>query len=154
MSDKRVEVGDVAPDFELASQTGQKVRLKDVIGKKPIVLYFYPKDFTAGCTTEACTFRDNFEVFKDMGAEIIGVSSDSVESHLDFAKKYNLPFTLLADVNGKVRELYGVPKAAGGLFPGRVTYIIDRMGVVRYIFESLTHAEQHVQEAIRVLKLL
>jgi peroxiredoxin Q/BCP len=154
VSEKRVEVGDVAPDFELASQTGQSVRLKDIIGKKPIVLYFYPKDFTSGCTTEACSFRDNFEVFKDMGAEIIGVSSDSVESHLDFAKKYNLPFTLLADVSGKVRELYGVPKAAGGLFPGRVTYIIDRVGVVRYIFESLTHAEHHVQEAIRVLRLL
>jgi len=154
MSGKSVGVGDVAPDFKLTSQTGQVIGLGDFIGKKPVVLYFYPKDFTAGCTAEACSFRDNFEVFKELGAEVIGVSSDSAESHAKFAKEYNLPFTLLADIGGKVRELYGVPKAAGGIFPGRVTYVIDRMGVIRYIFESLTHAEKHVDEAMRVLRLL
>jgi peroxiredoxin Q/BCP len=154
LSEKRVEVGDVAPDFKLKSQTGQEISLKDFQGKSPVVLFFYPKDFTPGCTTEACTFRDSFEAFKEMGAEVIGVSTGTVESHEKFAREYNLPFKLLADEGGKVRELYGVPKAAGGLFPGRVTYIIDRMGVVRHIFESLTHAERHVEEALRILRLL
>lgn len=152
MAGKRIVEGDMAPDFELKSQTGQVVRLKDYLGKVPVVLYFYPKDFTPGCTKEACAFRDSFEAFKDVGAEVIGISTGTVESHDKFAKEYNLPFKLLADEDGRIRELYGVPKA--GLFPGRVTYIIDRMGVVRHVFESLTHAEQHVEEALKVLRLL
>lgn len=148
---ERVGEGDVAPDFKLKSQTGQLVSLGDFKGR-PVVLYFYPKDFTPGCTTEACSFRDSFEAFKDMGAEVIGVSTGTVESHAKFAMENNLPFTLLADEDGEVRKLYGVPKA--GLIPGRVTYIIDRMGVVRHIFSSLTQAEKHVEESIRILKLL
>lgn len=154
MGEKRVGVGDVAPDFRLKSQDGQEVGLKDFLGKTPVVLYFYPKDFTPGCTKEACAFRDSFEAFKDLGAEVIGVSTGTVESHERFAKEYNLPFKLLADEDGRVRDLYGVPKAAGGMFPGRVTYIIDRMGVVRHVFDSLTHAEQHVEEALHILRLL
>ena len=153
MGGKGVAIGDVAPDFKLRSQTGQEVSLKEFQGK-PVILYFYPKDFTPGCTTEACAFRDSFEAFKEMGAEVIGVSTGTVESHEKFAREYNLPFKLLADEDGRVRELYGVPKSAAGMIPGRVTYVIDRMGVVRHVFDSLTHAERHVEEALRILKLL
>lgn len=152
MSGKSIAIGDTAPDFKTKDQTGKEVSLKDYLGK-PVVLYFYPKDFTPGCTTEACAFRDSFEAFKDIGAVVIGVSTGTVESHDKFAKQYNLPFTLLADEEGKIRELYGVPKSAG-VFPGRVTYVIDRMGVVRHIFESQVHPEKHVEEALRILMLL
>jgi len=116
------------------------------------VLYFYPKDFTPGCTKEACTFRDNYEDFKDAGAVVMGVSSDSTDSHRKFAEKYNLPFLLLSDSDGKVREMYGAKKIGG--LPGRVTFLIDKMGVIRMIFSSGLNAKQHVEEAMRVLKLL
>ena len=146
-----IGIGDSAPDFQLDSQSGETVRLKDVIGQKDIVLYFYPKDNTPGCTTEAQAFRDSYEAFKDLGAEVIGVSSDSVDSHRDFASKCNLPFTILSDSGGKVRKLYGVPSSLG-LFPGRVTYVIDRKGVVRYVFSSQMNPAKHVEEAVRMLK--
>jgi thioredoxin-dependent peroxiredoxin len=146
-----IGIGDSAPDFQLDSQSGETVRLKDVIGQNDIVLYFYPKDNTPGCTTEAQAFRDSYEAFKDLGAEVIGVSSDSVDSHRDFASKCNLPFTILSDSGGKVRKLYGVPSSLG-LFPGRVTYVIDRKGVVRYVFSSQMNPAKHVEEAVRVLK--
>ena len=127
--------------------------LRERIGRAEIVLYFYPKDFTPGCTTEARTFRDNYEVFREMGAEVIGVSSDSVPSHRDFASKCNLPFTLLSDFGGKVRKLYGVPSSMG-FIPGRVTYIIDRKGIVRHIFSSQLNPEKHIEEAVRALKAI
>ena len=146
-----IGIGDSAPDFQLDSQSGETVRLKDVIGQKDIVLYFYPKDNTPGCTTEAQAFRDSYETFKDLGAEVIGVSSDSVDSHRDFASKCNLPFTILSDSGGRVRKLYGVPSSLG-VFPGRVTYVIDRKGVVRYVFSSQMNPAKHVEEAVRKLK--
>ena len=146
-----IAIGDSAPDFQLDSQSGETVRLKDVIGQKELVLYFYPKDNTPGCTTEAQAFRDSYEAFKDLGAEVIGVSSDSVDSHRDFASKCNLPFTILSDSGGRVRKLYGVPSSLG-LIPGRVTYVIDRKGVVRYVFSSQMNPARHVEEAVRVLK--
>ncbi len=146
-----VKVGDAAPDFTLPDQSGKQVSLKDFVGKSTIVLYFYPKDFSRGCTAEACTFRDNYEAFKDAGAEVIGVSSQSVESHDKFASLYKLPFVLLSDADGKVRKLYGVPSTFGFL-PGRVTYVIDKKGVVRYIFNSQTNVTKHVDEALRILK--
>src|SRR5215467_3656989 len=130
-----VGVGDKAPDFTLPSQSGEQVRLYDRIGQRVVVLYFYPKDNTSGCTAEACAFRDSYEVFTDAGAEVIGVSSDSVESHAGFAGHHKLPFTLLSDEGGKVRKSYGVP-ATLGLLPGRVTYVIDRDGVVRHVLNS------------------
>jgi peroxiredoxin Q/BCP len=147
----RIEVGYTAPDFALRSQTGELVNLKDVLGKREVVLYFYPRDFTPGCTVEARTFRDHYEAFKDIGAEVIGVSSDSVESHRDFASKCELPFTVLSDDGGKVRRLYGVPSSMG-LVPGRVTYVIDTDGVVRHIFNSQLNPGKHVEEAMKVLK--
>src|SRR3984957_1814209 len=125
-----IQVGDKAPDFTLPTQTGEQVRLQDRIGDRIIVLYFFPKDVSPGCTAEAVAFRDSHEVFTDAGAEVIGVSSDSVDSHAAFAGRPELPFTLLSDQGGKVRKQYGVPSVLG-LLPGRVTYVIDREGTVR-----------------------
>lgn len=146
-----VQVGDQAPDFTLPSLSGTQVSLSEFIGKKDVVLYFYPKDNTPGCTAEACAFRDSYEVFKEAGAEVIGVSSDSVDSHEQFAKRHRLPFILLSDSGGAVRKRYGVPSTLG-LLPGRVTYVIDKQGVVRYIFNSLLGAEKHVSEALKTLQ--
>jgi peroxiredoxin Q/BCP len=148
---RSVGVGSKAPDFTLLSQSGEMVSLRDFLGKKPVVLYFYPKDDTPGCTKEACAFRDSFEEFRKLDAEVIGISSDSVESHRSFAKKHDLPFTLLSDEDGKVRRLYGVPNTLG-LFPGRVTYVIDEEGVVRHIFSSQLGMEKHVEEALKALR--
>src|SRR6266567_4261123 len=102
----KVQIGDMAPDFTLSDQKGAKVSLKDYVGKN-VVMYFYPKDNTPGCTAEACSFRDSYAVFKDQGAEVIGISSDSAEAHKKFAAQYHLPFTLLSDSDGEVRKLYG-----------------------------------------------
>ena len=146
----RVRVGARAPDFALPSQTGEKLRLEDFLGK-PVVLFFYPKDNTLGCTKEVCAFRDDFEEFGKLDAEVIGISSDSVESHKAFAEEHDLSFALLSDRGGKVRKLYGVPNTLG-LFPGRVTYVVDEAGVVRHIFSSQLSVERHVQEAIGALR--
>lgn len=148
-----VDVGQKAPDFELADAQGKKVQLSGFRGNRSVVLYFYPKDDTPGCTKEACSFRDSYEDFKEAGAEVIGVSSDSAESHVKFAAKHRLPFTLLADTDGKVRKAYGIP-ATLGLLPGRVTFVIDRDGVVRHVFNSQLQATRHVEEALQTLKQL
>ena len=150
MSNK-LEEGQSAPDFSLPSHTGEIVKLSDFIDKNVIVLYFYPKDFTPGCTTEACTFRDNFEDFKDLGAVVIGISSDSVESHEKFVLKYNLPFILLSDKDHKVRESYGATRFGG--LPARTTYVIDKKSVIRMIFES-SNAKEHIEEAKKIVRLL
>jgi len=155
MSTKRagkVRVGDGAPDFALPSQGGQTVRLGDLIGETAVVLYFYPKDDTPGCTAEACSFRDGYEDFVEAGAEVVGVSSDSAESHERFAAGNRLPFTLLSDGGGEVRKLYGVPSTLG-IFPGRVTYVIDKGGVVRHVFSQFG-ATRHVDEALKVVQAL
>ncbi len=148
-----VSVGDTAPDFTLPSQSGESVSLKDFIGKKSVVLYFYPKDDTPGCTTEACAFRDSYEVFKDAGAEVIGVSDDSPDSHQKFAAKHRLPFILLSDSGKQLRKLYGVPSTLG-LLPGRVTYVIDKTGVVRHIFNSQLNFKGHIEESLKTLQEL
>jgi thioredoxin-dependent peroxiredoxin len=150
---EEVKVGEKAPDFELPDQSGNIVRLSDFFGKKAVVLYFYPKDFSSGCTKEACAFRDNYEQFKDIGAEVIGVSSDTQASHGLFSIKLGLPFLILSDEGGKVRKVYGVP-ASLGLIPGRVTYVIDKQGIVRYVFNSQINAEKHMEESLRILKTL
>jgi peroxiredoxin Q/BCP len=147
----KVKVGDKAPDFTLPSQMGDNVTLSEFFGKKNIVLYFYPKDESSGCTKEACSFRDSYAVLTSLGAEVIGVSSQSVESHKSFTSHYGLPFILLSDVGNKVRQLYGVPSALG-IIQGRVTYIIDKKGIVRHVFSSQIHAELHVEEAVKILK--
>ncbi|MFV2196931.1 peroxiredoxin [Nocardiopsis sp. LOL_012] len=148
---KGIQVGDTVPDVTLPTQTGEQVRLHDRLGEHPVVLYFYPKDNTAGCTAQACAFRDSHEVFTDAGAEVIGISSDSVERHAAFADQHKLPFTLLSDEGGAVRKKFGVPSALG-LLPGRVTYVIDREGVVRHVFNSMTGIDKHVEEALTVVR--
>lgn len=148
-----VQVGDTAPDFTLPSQTGTPVSLADYRGRKVVVLYFYPKDNTRGCTTEACSFRDSYESFTDAGAEVIGVSSDSVDSHDKFSGRHSLPFVLLSDQGAALRKAYGVPSALGVL-PGRVTYVIDQQGVVQHVFSSMTGIDQHVGDALAVVKRL
>jgi peroxiredoxin Q/BCP len=148
-----IQSGDKAPDFTLPSQKGEPVRLSDRIGERVIVLYFYPKDETPGCTAEACAFRDSYEVFTDAGAEVIGVSSDSVAKHAAFADHHELPFTLLSDAGGQVRKSYGVPSTLG-LLPGRVTYVIDRDGIVRHIVNSQINIGKHIDTALTVVKQL
>ena len=149
----KINVGDKAPDFTLPSQMGDNVTLSEYFGKKNIVLYFYPKDESPGCTREACKFRDRYEVFTGLGAEVLGISSDSLESHKSFATHHGLPFILLSDEDNKVRELYGVSSTMG-IIPGRVTYIIDKKGVVRHIFSSQFQPEKHIEEALKILKEL
>ena len=146
----RVTVGSVPPDFTLPSQSGEMVSLGGFLGKRPVVLFFYPKDNTLGCTKEVCAFRDSFEELAKLDAEVIGISSDSVDSHKGFAEKHKLPFILLSDQGGKVRSLYGVPSTLG-IFAGRVTYVIDEDGVVRNVFSSQIAVEKHVEEALNTL---
>ena len=148
-----IQVGDQAPDFTLPTQSGETFQLQDHLGQRVIVLYFYPKDNTSGCTAEACAFRDSHEVFTEADAAVIGVSSDSVDKHAAFAGKHSLPFTLLSDQGGKTRKAYGVPGVLG-VIPGRVTYVIDRSGVVRHVFSSLTNIDGHVNDALRVVREL
>lgn len=145
--------GDRAPDFTLPDQDGRPLTLSSIGQDRVVVLYFYPQDDTPGCTLEAQGFRDNFAAFSAAGAVILGVSSDSVASHRAFAAKHQLPFRLLADEGGRVRALYGVPTTA--LFiPGRVTYVIDRQGVVRLVYDSLGDAAGHVERALALVKTL
>ncbi|MEP7288226.1 MAG: peroxiredoxin [Chloroflexota bacterium] len=148
-----VQVGDPAPDFTLLDENGQPVHFADLLGKSEIVLYFYPKDNSMGCTAEACAFRDSYEVFKKAGAIVVGVSSDTAESHQGFAEKHHLPFTLLSDAKAEVQKLYGVPKTLG-LFSGRVTYIIDRQGIVRHRFSSQINIDKHITDALQVIQKL
>ena len=149
-----IVVGNKVPTFTLKDQNNNDFNIEIYIGKKPMVIYFYPKDDTPGCTKEACSFRDEFEVFTDLNVEVIGISSDSVISHKKFSEKYNLPFTLLADTDKNVQKLFGVPKSLLGLVPGRVTYIVDKNGIVVHIFNSMKDTEKHITESISVLKKL
>jgi peroxiredoxin Q/BCP len=139
------------PEFTLQDQRGEDFRLYDHLDKGPVVLYFYPRDGTSGCTAQACAFRDQYEDFINEGAEVIGISSDSEERHSVFIDKYSLPFTLLSDTDGRVRKLFGVPRTLG-LLPGRVTYVIDMKGVVRYIFNSQTKISEHVERSLEIIR--
>jgi peroxiredoxin Q/BCP len=150
---ERIGVNDHAPDVALPDQNGKTISLKEFRGKQVVVLYFYPKDNTSVCTAEACTFRDSYESFKELGAEVIGVSGDSVKSHKDFSSKHQLPFPILSDSGNMARKAFGVPNTAG-LLPGRVTYVIDKEGVVRYVFNSMLDGAKHVTEAMRIVKEL
>jgi peroxiredoxin Q/BCP len=145
-----IKVGDHAPEFALKAQDGKVVKLSDLLARGNAVVYFYPKDKTPGCTAEAGAFRDNYSKFGELGAEVVGISSDSVDSHKGFASDCNLPFKILSDAKGEVRKRFGVPSSMG-LLPGRVTYVIDKGGIVRYIFSSQLHVTRHVQEALESL---
>jgi peroxiredoxin Q/BCP len=150
MARTAVAEGDVAPDFDLPDAHGGRVRLSDLRGGW-VVVFFYPKDNTAGCTAEVCAFRDNHEDFVDAGATVIGISSDSVESHSAFTARHDLPFTLASDEGGEVRSQWGVAKTLG-IMPGRVTYVIDPAGVVRKVFSSQLRATAHHGEALAAIR--
>ena len=141
------------PTASFTRADGTTVSLKDLIGQKTIVLYFYPKDETAGCTAEACSFRDSYEDFKAAGADVIGVSTDDGASHEAFKKHHRLPFTLLTDPKGAAGKAFGVKKTFG-LIPGRVTFVIDRSGLIRHRFDSQVRVQKHVEEALEIVRKL
>jgi peroxiredoxin Q/BCP len=145
-----LRVGDKIPFFTSIDGEGKSFEIRDYIGK-PLVIYFYPKDDTPGCTIQACAFRDQYEDFKALGAEVIGISSDSLQSHQKFASRYKLPFILLSDFDKKIRTQFGVPNDFLGLLPGRATYVIDKNGVVQLIFDNAS-AKIHIQKALEILK--
>ena len=147
-----LKVGDRAPSFVLPDQNDTMFYSDHLIGSKPVVVFFYPKDFTPGCIKEVCSFRDQYEAFTDLGAVVIGISGDSQSSHKKFAEKYKLPFILLTDENKKVRNMFGVKSSLLGLLPGRVTYVIDKKGIVQLVFENQFGAEKHITESLTILK--
>ena len=148
-----IAVGSLAPNFTLPTSSGASVSLADFLGWRNVVVYFYPKDFSRGCTAEACSFRDSYEEFKNLGAEVIGISGDDGKSHQAFALEHKLPFILLSDKDDSVRKAYGVKKSLG-IIPGRVSFVVDKQGIVRHIFVSQARATAHVDEALAVLKSL
>jgi peroxiredoxin Q/BCP len=143
--------GTKIPEFTLPDQDGLRFSSAQIVGKKPLVVFFYPKDHTPGCTREACAFRDNYEAFQELGAEVVGISSDSQRSHEKFAASYRLPFRLLTDENQKVRRLFKVKGTFFNLLPGRETFVIDSKGVIRMAFNSMAPAE-HMKQALKALK--
>ncbi len=146
-----LQPGDRAPSFELPAQDGRRVGLAELTSKGPVVVFFYPKDETPGCTAEACSFRDSYDVFQEAGASVVGISGDSTSSHRKFADKHGFPFLLLSDEGGRVRAQFGVPKTLG-LFAGRSTYVIDSEGVIRHAFHSQLQATKHVDEALEAVR--
>ncbi len=148
-----LQIGDKIPNFIAKDTNNNDFDSTTIVGQKPVVIYFYPKDNTPGCTAQACSFRDQYEDFTDLGAEVIGISGDSVTSHEKFAKRYKLPFQLLSDNSGKLRKLFGVKTNLLGLIPGRVTYVADKTGTVQLIFDSIM-ATKHIPKALDFLRNL
>ena len=149
----RPNVGDRAPDFTLPDADGTAIRLGELLSKKAVVLYFYPKDETPGCTAESCAFRDAYDDFTAAGAEVVGVSRDDGASHGRFAAHHKLPFVLLSDPEGRVHDLYGV-RSRLGFLRDRVTFVIDRAGVVRHLFTSMIDMRGHVKKALPIVREL
>ncbi len=145
-------LGAQAPDFTLTDQYGRQQQLSTLLKTKAVVLYFYPKDGTYGCTKEACAFRDSYEDFTDLGAEVIGVSADPIDSHKTFNDQHQLPFLLLSDPDRSVHKLYGVDKGFFGLVSARITFVIDQKAIVRKTFDSLMDFKGHVTESLSILK--
>lgn len=145
--------GQAVPAVSFTRADGSSVDMKELVGARTIVLYFYPKDETAGCTAEACSFRDQYEDFKTAGADVIGVSADDAASHEAFKKKHRLPFTLLTDPQGAGAKAFGVKKTFG-LIAGRVTFVIDRAGKIRHRFDSQVRVQKHVEEALQIVRSL
>jgi peroxiredoxin Q/BCP len=148
-----LQVGDTIPHFTAKDTQGATFDSTNYIGKKPLVIYFYPKDNTPGCTAEACSFRDQYEDFLRLGADVIGISSDSVASHQKFTQQYQLPFILLSDSDKKIKKLFGVPAALFGILPGRVTYVVDKKGTIQMVFDSVL-AGKHITKALEAVKKL
>ena len=152
MAEVKVKVGDSAPEFEGPTSDGSKLGLKSFLGKKNVVLYFYPKDDTPGCTREACSFRDNIGPIRKMGAEVVGVSLDSITSHDKFTSKYNLPFPLISDKQKRIAQAFGVLKDTG-TSASRVTFIIDKAGKITKVFPKVD-VSKHTEEVVAALKEL
>ena len=148
-----LQLGDKIPHFAAIDTNGHLFDSNEVIGKKAAVIYFYPKDDTRVCSEQACSFRDQYEDFKALGAEVIGISGDSLKSHVDFASKYHLPFILLSDGDKKIRKTFGVPNDYLGLIPGRATYVADKNGIIQLIFDS-TSGKIHIDKALEILKTM
>ncbi len=146
--------GDSLPSFTLPDQNGNNIAVKEFIGKQPLVIYFYPKDDTPGCTKEACSFRDSMKEFEELDSKVIGISADTVDSHKAFTEKHNLNFTLLSDADKKVRKLMKVPSDVFGLIDGRVTYVVDKNGIIRHVFKSQLNTAKHIEEAKKALSSL
>lgn len=144
-------VGKKVPFFTLNNHNGEIFDLKNYIGMKNLVIFFYPKSNTYGCTKEACAFRDHYENFSDAGALVIGISSDLVSVQKDFANKHKLPFILLSDPDQKVRNLFHVKKSLG-ILPGRATFVVDKKGQIVHQFVSQLQFEKHVEESLQIIK--
>lgn len=151
---KPIQIGDMIPSFTLKDQNGNDFDISTFLGNKKLVIFFYPQDGSLNCTREACYFRDLSDVFDEADAIVIGISSQSVESHKEFAENNNLKYTLLSDNRNIVRKLFGVPSKVFGLIPGRVTYVADRSGKVVYIFDSQRETQRHADEALKICLLL
>jgi peroxiredoxin Q/BCP len=149
-----IQIGDNCPAFSLPDSQGKEIHVNEYLGQKILVLFFYPKDDTPGCTKEACAFRDAYADFVALGCEVFGISSDASNSHQVFQQKYQLPYPLLSDTQKKVRQLFGVPTSLFGLIPGRVTYVVGLDGKVAGIFNSQTNPVGHINEALKVVKNL
>jgi len=149
----KIEIGHKMPIFRLLNQNRVEVDISSFIGN-PMVIYFYPKDDTPGCTRQACSFRDEFHRFADANVTVFGLSNDSPAAHAAFKAKYKLQFDLLSDKGNKVRGMFGVPSDMFGLIAGRVTYIVDRKGIVSGIYNSQLNVTKHVEEALKVLSTL
>ena len=149
-----IAIGDPCPIFQLPNQDGELVDIQTIIGEQNIVIYFYPKDDTRGCTIEACSFRDANQEFLDLGATVIGISADNVDSHKRFSTKYQLNFSLLADQKKEVRNLFGVPASLFGILPGRVSYVINKKGIVCGIYNSMLDPNGHIDKALALLRTL
>jgi peroxiredoxin Q/BCP len=147
------QTGEIAPDFTLKAENGETVRLADLLGRGPVVVFFYPKDSTPGCTVEAGAFAKAYGEFRELGAEVVGVSSDDGASHQKFKEQCDLPYPLLSDEGGKVRAAFGVPKTLG-LIPGRTTFVLDQTGSVRHVFNSQFKADRHAAEALTAVREL
>jgi len=151
---KQLKQGDALPDITLMGAEGQPVRLRELAGEKVLVVYFYPRDDSPGCTAQACSLRDQYEDFVAAGAEVVGISADSAESHAGFAARHRLPFKLLSDPSGQAREAFGVSSSFLGLLPGRVTFVVDRSGIIRDSFESQIRVGEHVRRALELVRAL
>jgi peroxiredoxin Q/BCP len=145
----QLKVGDTAPAFAGQADDGRLLSLGELLAKGPLVLYFYPKDETMGCTAEACSFRDRWDPVQAENATVVGVSGDSVSSHSSFKSHHSLPFTLISDPDGVIRGAYGVK---GRLIQPRVTFVIDEGGIIRHIYNSQMNATRHVDEALKALR--
>lgn len=150
----KIQVGDRVPEFSLKDQDDNIFNIKEYLGKKKMVIYFYPKDGSLTCTRQACYFRDLSDVFEETGTMVIGISQQSVESHKKFTEDNNLNFTLLSDPDNSVKKLFGVPSQLFGFIPGRVTYVVDRSGKIVYVLDSQRDVQKHVDESLKICLVL